>query len=262
LPGKALAGRLRRGSAALFGPAYSAVCFFTVLPLARLAAVPPNLANAAPLLPVVGAGIGAAAGAAAQEAVPLLGGPAARAIGLALLAGLAGGLHQDGLADCADALGAGGPSSRRLEVMAEGSIGAFGALALIGWAVGGYAALSALASRHLLAALLLAGSCSRFGAAAHGLAARPAKPGGLGASFAVGPVGLLVATALCLAIDGPTVGLGRTAIALGLTAAGALAVAAWARRAVGGRTGDTLGCAIAAGELLCLFAAAAFWRGG
>ena len=42
-----------------------------------------------------------------------------------------GALHEDGLADCADAFGAGGPRERMLDILKDSRIGAYGTLAMI-----------------------------------------------------------------------------------------------------------------------------------
>ena len=56
-------------------------------------------------------------------------------LALVVLVALTGALHQDGLADTADGLGARGDRDRRLAAMRDSAIGAFGVLALIGWAL-------------------------------------------------------------------------------------------------------------------------------
>ncbi|MCL4125419.1 UNVERIFIED_CONTAM: hypothetical protein GTU68_061241 [Idotea baltica] len=47
------------------------------------------------------------------------------------LAMLTGGLHEDGLADCADGFWGGESANRRLEIMKDSRIGAYGALAIV-----------------------------------------------------------------------------------------------------------------------------------
>src|SRR5262249_51241339 len=77
--------------------------------------------------PVVGALIGLGVGAVwwgARRAWPS---PAAAAIALIADAALTGMLHLDGLADAADGLLPPLPRARRLEVMADPRLGAFGA---------------------------------------------------------------------------------------------------------------------------------------
>ena len=68
-------------------------------------------------------------------------------LALVVLVAVTGALHQDGLADCADGLGVRGDRERRLAVMRDSAIGAFGTLALIGWALLLIAALPTLERR-------------------------------------------------------------------------------------------------------------------
>ena len=102
--------------------------FFTLLPVGR--PEPRPLGEAAWCFPLVGVAVGAcvAGGFLAAQAVGL---PSVLAGFLAVGAGIAltGGLHEDGLADTADALGSRDPR-RALDVMRDPRTGAFGALAL------------------------------------------------------------------------------------------------------------------------------------
>ena len=62
-----------------------------------------------------------------------LGLPAGLAAILALAAGMmmTGGLHEDGLADCADGFGGGQTRDQKLEIMKDSRVGSYGVLALI-----------------------------------------------------------------------------------------------------------------------------------
>jgi adenosylcobinamide-GDP ribazoletransferase len=97
----------------------------------------------------------------------------------------------------------------------------------------------------------VAATAGRWAALLHAVGAPPARRDGLGAAFAVSAVSLAVATvvasAVALALTG-VAGLG----ALGAAALVAGLVSAWSRRALGGRTGDTLGTAVALAEAAAL----------
>jgi adenosylcobinamide-GDP ribazoletransferase len=82
--------------------------------------------------PLVGALIGLGACVLAWGAMAL-GLPVAAAAGLAIAFGMVatGGLHEDGLADCADGFWGAQDSARRLDIMKDSRVGTFGVLALV-----------------------------------------------------------------------------------------------------------------------------------
>jgi adenosylcobinamide-GDP ribazoletransferase len=238
------------------GRAADAITFLTVLPLRRHA--PGELGAAAPWFPVVGALVGALAGGVLAAAEPLVGVQLAATLAVGLLVAVTGALHVDGLADCADALGARGHGhERRLAVMRDPAVGAFGTLALLGWALLVIGSLARLGPDDGARALVCAVAVGRWSALLHAIAAPPARRDGLGAGFTVRRPALAVATlatvALALLVVAP-------AAALAAVLAGAIAaalVSVWARRALGGRTGDTLGATVALSEVVvCLTIAA------
>jgi len=209
----------------------------------------PALGAAAAWFPAVGAGVGALAGGAAYAAEPRLGPNVAAVLAAAVLVVVTGALHQDGLADCADGLGARGDRERRLEIMRDSSIGTFGALALLLWLLGLVAALAGLEREDALAVLVTAGALSRWAVLVHAGTARPARPDGLGAGFEVRHAALALGTALAVGAAVACVGWRHALVSLATAAAVALAVTAWSRTALGGRTGDTLGATAALAEV-------------
>jgi adenosylcobinamide-GDP ribazoletransferase len=235
------------------------VALLTIVPAGGLAGA--SLEGAAPWFPLVGATVGALAGAVRLLCGPPLGAALASVLALAVLVLLTGGLHQDGLADTADGLGARGARARRLEAMRDSATGVFGVLALIVWALALVTSLGGLSDEHALRALIVAGALSRWALLLHASWAPPARADGLGASFRVSPAQLALATvpaaAAALALGGLAPGAG----ALLAVALLALLSAAFARRALGGRTGDTLGATAAVAEALVCVVLLAFWRG-
>jgi adenosylcobinamide-GDP ribazoletransferase len=227
-------------------------------------AAPPSPATLA-WFPPAGAALGLALGLAWLGAGRLW--PAAVAAALVVAADLAltGLLHLDGLADAADGLLPPLPPERRLEVMADPAVGAFGAgtvgaVLLLRWA-----ALAAMAPSVWLVAGLWCASRTAMAVAATALPY--VRPAGLASSFLGGGPGFLggraepvalggAAAALALAVAGRGVG-GLAAVAA--VGAGAAAVVALARRRVGGFTGDVLGAAGLVGETAGLIVAAARW---
>ncbi|MEA2361406.1 MAG: adenosylcobinamide-GDP ribazoletransferase [Thermoleophilaceae bacterium] len=250
------ASGLRRAAAQLA----LAVSFLTVVPVRLRGRSAVDLGGAAVWFPVVGALIGALAGGVRAGAEPLFGATAATVLAMAALVLVTGALHQDGLADTADGLGVRGDPERRLAVMRDSATGAFGVLALVGWALLLLAALAPLSDSEALAALVTAGALSRWAALLHAAATSPARPEGLGAGFRVGRVALLIASACAVLVAGVAAGIGPGLAALGVTLAIALLSAWAARRAIGGRTGDTIGATVAVVEVAVCTALLGFWR--
>lgn len=205
--------------------------------------------------PLAGAALGGGAalvftGLRALALPPL---PAAL-LALAVLTLATGALHEDGLADTLDALGARGDAGRRLAILQDSRIGTFGATALFFSFAGRAAALGAIGAPGAVAkAWILAGALSRTVPLLQVLLLPPARPGGLGALLAPPhrPAHALawaiaLGTALLLAPPGGSFAAPGLALLAGL---GAVAVS---RRAFGGYTGDTLGAAAALTELVLL----------
>lgn len=238
------------------GDAHLAAVFLTRLPLPDAGIG--DLARAMRAFPLVGLGLGlgaaAIAGAAGSVLPPL---PAALLAVLALVLAT-GALHEDGLADLADGLGARGDREKRLEVMRDSRTGAFGVLALI-FTVGLRA--SALAAIPLgwgqCAALVAACALSRALIPAAMQVMGPARPDGLGAGAGC-PDATIAATAAGLGLLACLIGLGlpgTLAALLAALAAGGSVI--WiARRTLGGYTGDVLGAVQQATEIAVLLAAA------
>ena len=89
-----------------------------------------ELGRSVPWFPIVGAILGALSGTVYWALHGPLGAPLAAVLAVAASAAATGGLHEDGLADTADALG-GATRERRLEIMKDSRVGVFGAMALV-----------------------------------------------------------------------------------------------------------------------------------
>lgn len=210
--------------------------------------------------PLAGALLGACGGLAYALARGLAMPPALAALwALAVEIGVSGGLHEDGLADSADALGAEATRERRLDILRDSRIGTFGALALIlalGLRVTAIAAIGRVDA--VLIALVVAGAASRAAMIGVPFLLAPARSDGLGAGLGRLPAGASLAgvglaAALALALLGPGRALG-VAFAASLAL---LAVAGAASRRLGGYTGDIYGAvaALATCTVLSLLAA-------
>jgi adenosylcobinamide-GDP ribazoletransferase len=238
--------------------ARAAAGLLTILPVGRREIPDGSEAGAALWFPLVGGLVGVLAAAAYALGEALLGSFYGAAFALTVSAILTGGLHHDGLADTADGLGVRGDLTRRLAAMRDSGIGAYGALALVAYALLATAALARLSPPDAAGALVCGHALGRWAALAQLTFVAPAREKGLGAAFSAATpafaLGSVVAVAITLVAAGFLAGL--TAIAGAAIAAAAMALLA--RRAVGGRTGDTLGAAVLVTELVVYSVLAAY----
>jgi adenosylcobinamide-GDP ribazoletransferase len=217
--------------------------------------------------PAVGAVIGLAVGGIWWAAWRGWAPPAAAAIAVIADAALTGMLHLDGLADAADGLLPPLPRARRLEVMADPRLGAFGMAGLAMVLLARFGAFASMLPSPLAVAGLWSGS--RTAMAVTIRVVPYARPGGLASAFRgpgrpgaaagrVGTAGLGLAGAL-LAVGLAVAGRGAHGLAaVAAEAVAAAAVVLLARRRLGGFTGDVLGAAAVAGETAGLLTLA--WR--
>lgn len=171
---------------------------------------------------------------------------------------ITGMIHFDGLVDSADGLLPHMARTRRLEVMAEPDIGAFGFGAGAVTLLARVAALSAISPKPLLLVAFWCGSRSLMAGVANSVPY--ARDTGLAQAFLGGRT--LPYAAMGIGASGVvawmSVGsLGVVALLIGLL--GGCGVVALARRRLGGFTGDVLGAAGLVAETLALVVAAARW---
>jgi len=176
-------------------------------------------------------------------------------LALALQILLTGGLHEDGLADCADGLGGGRTRDRMLEIMRDSRLGTYGGLALILSLALRMEALAGIADAGPLAAslaMVAVNAASRAALVWHWTALPPARADGVAAA-----VGQPDDAALRMSlVSGGLIYGAATMWGFGITDAvaaalvGAIAVVLFTRLVRGkiqGHTGDTLG----ASEQVC-----------
>ena len=234
-----------------------ALQFLTRLPAGAPARSAPPLAASAPMFPLIGALIGAAAAlvfalAAGFGLPPML----AALLAVAAQVLLTGGLHEDGLADIADGFGGGRTRADKLRILRNSRIGSFGAMALMLALLARIGALAALASPALVAAALIAaGAASRAALPVIMVSLAPARDEGL-AVAAGRPHPLRAAAGAAIAILAALAVLPPAMATAGLVAAAgaALATGLLARRQIGGHTGDVLGAAQQLAEIGFLLA--------
>lgn len=220
----------------LIREAQLACMILTRLPCGRIEGTAPPLAAAVWAFPIIGAIVGALAGAAftlaAATGLPAL---AAAFLALALSAIVTGGLHEDGLADTADGFGGGGTLSRKLDIMKDSRIGSYGVLALIltlGLTASGISVAGSVVG------FVVIGASSRAMMLFPMAFLRPARKDGLGRS-ATSSVDLRLIIGLVLALAAAI--LTGTGAVFVLMLVATLILMALAHRQIGGQTGDVLG---------------------
>lgn len=244
-----------KASARLGDEIAAAAIFLTRLPVRFDGPMPADLhGRALGWYPVVGAGLGLAAGAVYAVATLLgLTSTAAALLALGVQVMVTGALHEDGLADVADGFGGGRDKMAKLAIMRDSRLGSYGVLALL-FSLGlRWSALAALADPLAVAAALIgAGALSRAMVPAVYGYLDPARTDGLAAELGA-PPGTRIAMALALGICLAGLALGPVALpVLAAAIVAALAIAELARAQIGGHTGDVLGACQQAVEIAVL----------
>ncbi|MDX8493609.1 adenosylcobinamide-GDP ribazoletransferase [Mesorhizobium sp. VK22B] len=216
-----------------------------------------NLAEAiwaAPFAGLAAAVIGALVSAIATG-LGLAAGPAA-ALTLAATMFATGCLHEDGLSDIADGFGGGRTREKKLEIMRDSRIGAYGAATLGISLLIRWSALSELAGPgHVFLALLAAHASSRglFGAFMRLLP--PARADGLSANAGSVSAETAIVGAALGAVALLALGLGGAIAALILLGLLFAAFRALCLSQIGGQTGDTIGALQQLAEIAVLLVA-------
>lgn len=213
--------------------------------LTRVPVAPVDGAGIGPGVPwfsFVGSLIGLVAGGVYGLAYGYMPSPLAATLALASGIVITGGLHEDGLADTADALGPGLDRVGALDVMRDSRVGAFGVLALATSVVWRVLALGSLSPGLAVAALVSAHAMSRGAVALVGSVAHPARPEGLGHEMALQakPVQGLIAAGAGVAIAGLALGW-WVVYAVVVVAVFTVFILLIGLRRLGGFTGDLLG---------------------
>lgn len=176
---------------------------------------------------------------------------------------LTGGLHEDGLADCADGLGGGATREKALEIMKDSRVGTYGVLALVlsvGIRVSAIAALiNHLDPMNVALCLIGIGALSRAGMVWHWYALPAAKPDGVAASLGK-PDDTSLYTALFFGVGiaavaiVPFAGFHPLVVSVIVGAACTYAFQLYVRRRLAGQTGDTIGATQQICEMVALAA--------
>ncbi|PTQ71326.1 adenosylcobinamide-GDP ribazoletransferase [Celeribacter persicus] len=201
-------------------------------------------AEAAWAFPLAGLAVGLVAGAVATIAGWLgLGAGMIAGLALAALVITTGAMHEDGLADCADGFWGGFNRARRLEIMRDSRIGAYGVIALILALLLRFTALSTLAHDDLIVTAMIASAMLSRAALPYLMALMPpARSDGLSVTTGRPPrdaasLGAVVAFMLSWLV----VGFAPTVAAASAVVVTTYVAARIAKTKIGGQTGDVLG---------------------
>ena len=211
--------------------------------------------------PLVGAVVGAMSGLVALVLMTLgLPLPLAAVFALAVQVLITGALHEDGLADTVDGLWGGYTPERRLEIMKDSHIGAYGVIAVaLSLFIRGVALMAVLAAPFSITSLMVVGMLSRVPMLVL-LAAMP-NARGTGLSQSVGRPGRKTAvfgTVLAFALAVLMIGTAVLPIAIWVSIT-TIGLAAIAKAKIKGQTGDILGASQQLAEIaaLCVLASLA-----
>ena len=186
-------------------------------------------------------------------------------LALGALIGITGALHEDGLADSADAFGARGGREHMLEIMKDSRIGTYGVLALVmSFALRAIALtiiVSVIGGWSAFLVLLAVAAASRATMVWHWNALPPARQGGVAASVgspdeSARTLALLSGGLLFLALAALTAGPVPALLSLAIMAAAASLWTSIVRTKLEGHTGDTIGATQQISETACLTALA------
>jgi adenosylcobinamide-GDP ribazoletransferase len=227
----------------------SAISFLTIIPAGKTS-VPSG--RAAALFPFVGAAIGAAGAAIYLAAGAALPSSIASLLVVAFWTLITGVLHEDGLADVADAMRAGRSQAKMMAILKDSRIGTFGAVAIVLSLLARWQALDHLATDRIWQVLIASQAVPRAAIVALAWVSRPVGTG-LGLAFS----STMTTTAAVLAMaQGVAAALAcglrpGVTILLGIYVIIRLAQAYFYRR-IGGINGDCLGATEQFCEILIL----------
>lgn len=182
------------------------------------------------------------------------------ALVLTAWAGITGGLHLDGWADCCDALFVPVSRERRLEILHDPRLGSFGAIGLVLLLVVKLAAIQGvIASPARLSVLVIVPTAARWALVLAAQAFPLARPDGMAATFRRGlgarEVAIATATVLLVAAVAAALTGSRGLVALVVAPLAMLVVASLAAGRLGGLTGDVYGAIVETAETASLVAA-------
>jgi adenosylcobinamide-GDP ribazoletransferase len=231
------------------GEFMNALRFMTIVPVpsSDTPTAPDWLSRCAKYFPAVGICVGLVSAAVWLLAGAVWGPVIAALLAVAASIVVTGALHEDGLADTADGLGGGWSVEKRLAIMKDSRIGAYGVLALAFGMALRVASLAEMPSWSGAAALIAAHAAARI-TPAFVMNALPyaGNTAAMKVSYADVPVSahdirFALVVVVCALVPLAFTSIPSVISGLLLGAIFAAAIALWARRLIDGYTGDVLG---------------------
>lgn len=177
--------------------------FLTRLPISYIPYQPDSLSRSAKFFPVVGLVIGFGASLLQHILTPHLDRALVALLVLTVLVLITGGLHEDALADTADAFGGGWNREQVLMILRDSRVGSFGALALVLSVLARFLLLSIVPVNRFTALVVSAHVLCRWTTLPMSYFLQPARESeGQGGRIAqkISPISLLIGTLLSFAI--------------------------------------------------------------
>lgn len=230
--------------------------FLTTLPVPQLGEYDPKaLGRSTAWFPLVGLVMGAIVAGVHYGLAFVFPLPVVAVLSTLLWIVLSGGLHLDGLGDSFDALICATTPERRLEILKDVHLGAYGVIGLVGAILLKAVLIFSLPKEHIFFAIPLAAATARWILV---LAAQQpsARPGGLGDMTKQGMLKTdwIPAAVLMIVLLGVSLYFGRWQALIAVAVAHLLAfIVFWiARKKIGGLTGDIFGLSAELVELAIL----------
>lgn len=234
----------------------TAIAYLTRLPVPSV--TPFRLDHAAPWFPLVGALLGSIIAAAdltlgwwSRGLTPL-----ASTVDVVLLLALSGALHADGLMDTCDAVFSHASPQRRLEIMRDPRVGAFGVVGLVGLVLLKIAALGVVASPARFGLLVLGPCVGRWCLLLAAMAFPYGRPGGSGEPVKAAATGPAVALAAVVPLSLAAAIGWAGAIAFVVATLFTLGLGRWLSGLLPGLTGDCYGAVCEVSEAVVWLSAA------
>src|SRR5271155_4444999 len=247
---------------------FNALRFMTIFPVpsSEAATAPDWLSRCAKYFPAVGICVGLVSAAALLLAGSIWNPVIAALLAVAASIAVTGALHEDGLAYTADGFGGGWSVEKRLAIMKDSRIGAYGALALMFGIALRVTALAEMPPWTGAAALIAAHAAARI-TPAFVMNALPyaGDTAAMKVSYADAPVNtndlrFALIVVVCALVPLAFISILSVTSGLLLGAALAAAIALWARKLIDGYTGDVLGAVEQMFEIGFLLGVAAIIR--